>query len=214
MKKIFLCAWFVACFVYSQAQHDSNRVNNAVADSTALCANEYADLLPDQIYSLKQQKLQIEKLSPEKYFELEKIKVEEKNKTNWEGVMAIGLGFLFFIMIGFIFFMILFYRHKSKLARYKIIEKAVEQGKELPENLFVETGRARKNNYNPLEIGIPICSLGVGSLLTALILKTNFFAVMGLFLLVLGLSYVLIYFLRKRSQKKNRDENEVSDLNN
>ncbi len=81
------------------------------------------------------------KLTSEQLFELERIKAEREHissvsKVLEEVLLPVVAISVIFLTIGVVVFFILYYRHKEKKARYELMSKAIEAGRDIPADFF------------------------------------------------------------------------------
>ena len=134
---------------------------------------------------------------------------------NVEGILAIiGVFFLPAIVV----VSALWFQHKRLRVRADLYSKALEKGQTIPPDWFSEPLKQPKKKRNPLNTGIICMAVGVGvSLFFGIIhmdsppvrsLDINSQLVsggmaMGIIPFIIGVAYVIIYFIEK---KKNTEE--------
>ena len=105
-----------------------------------------------------------------------------------------------------IIFFIFWYRHKDKQAQFRLAEKALENGKDIPEGLFKEAqeptniyARGVKNSFLGLGLGIFLWALtgefGLGCI--------------GFMVMLMGIGQIVIHYTQKPS-----DKNKLEDKSN
>lgn len=102
-----------------------------------------------------------------------------------------------------IIFFIFWYRHKDKQAQYRLAEKALENGKDIPEGLFKEV--QEHTNIYARGVKNAFLGLGLGIFLWAL---TGEFGLgcIGFMVMFMGIGQIVIHYTQKPSDKNKIDQ--------
>nr|WP_321424782.1 DUF6249 domain-containing protein [uncultured Bacteroides sp.] len=102
-----------------------------------------------------------------------------------------------------IIFFIFWYRHKDKQAQYRLAEKALENGKDIPEGLFKEA--QEPTNIYARGVKNAFLGLGLGIFLWAL---TGEFGLgcIGFMVMFMGIGQIVIHYTQKPSDKNKIDQ--------
>lgn len=136
-----------------------------------------------------------------------------ENAFIWESIIAIVIPITFFITSALIVFLVFYYRRKERDARYQLIEKAMEKGEKIPDQIFITEKKEKKTSFDYFKNGIICFVIGAAQLVMWLILgggrwENFFWSASGLILFFLGAGYVLIAIIEKQREKKKESSNE------
>jgi hypothetical protein len=102
-----------------------------------------------------------------------------------------------------IIFFIFWYRHKDKQAQYRLAEKALENGKDIPEGLFKEV----QEPSNILAKGLKNSFLGLGLGIFLWALTGEFgLGCIGFMVMFMGIGQIVIHYTQKPSDKNKIDQ--------
>ncbi len=103
----------------------------------------------------------------------------------------------------FIILIVFVYRHKNKQAQYRLAEKALENGKDIPEGLFKEI--EKPTNIYAKGVKNAFLGLGLGIFLWAL---TGEFGLgcIGFMIMFMGIGQIVIHYTQKPSDKKELED--------
>ncbi len=114
-----------------------------------------------------------------------------------------------------IVFLFLFYKNKKEQSRYRVMEKAIESGRELPEGFFDEPNKkeATPSKSKMLHQGVVFTAVGAGLLLWGLVTSmvgstTDIMKGVGFIFALVGIGKLIVYRLeaRKGDTTENSDE--------
>jgi len=102
-----------------------------------------------------------------------------------------------------IIFFIFWYRHKDKQAQFRLAEKALENGKDIPEGLFKEA--QEPTNIYARGVKNAFLGLGLGIFLWAL---TGEFGLgcIGFMVMFMGIGQIVIHYTQKPSDKNKLED--------
>jgi len=102
-----------------------------------------------------------------------------------------------------IIFFIFWYRHKDKQAQYRLAEKALENGKDIPEGLFKEV----QEPSNILAKGLKNSFLGLGLGIFLWALTGEFgLGCIGFMVMFMGIGQIVIHYTQKPSDKNTPEQ--------
>jgi len=149
------------------------------------------------------------KLTSNQLFELEKMKLEHKQLENEmmleespTDMVAIFVPIAMFIFSFFTVFIVLYFQRKDREAKYRVIEKALEHGQTLPEEIFEK--KKVKRQWSAVRTGIILVTFGIGIFLTFLLIDEKEASFLGIIPIFLGLGFLLIGWVENK--KKNKIE--------
>lgn len=105
-----------------------------------------------------------------------------------------------FLIAFLIVFFVLRYQLSQKKAKYAVVEKALEMGKELPADFFRDT---RKKTKTPLESALVLVAVGLGFIVMGA-LTSSFFYGIGALCSLIGIAKFIAW---KIEQPKNETDN-------
>ena len=106
-----------------------------------------------------------------------------------------------------------YYRNKKVQSRYRVMEKAIESGRELPEGFFDEPESKRPSKFSTLNQGLVCTAVGIGSFIWciggAYELDEGFGALLvglaAIFTLI-GIGKLILYRVESRKEVRDTDE--------
>ena len=118
-----------------------------------------------------------------------------------------------FLIAFLIFFFYIYYRNKKVQSRYRVMEKAIESGRELPEGFFDEPESKRPSKFSTLNQGLVCTAVGIGSFIWciggAYELDEGFGALLvglaAIFTLI-GIGKLILYRVESRKEVRDTDE--------
>ena len=99
-----------------------------------------------------------------------------------------------------------YFRHKDHKARMAVAQAAIEAGLTIPEDLFKTVEKKKKTHLqNALEC--IAAGIGVGAMLWIIVEPK--FAIIGLFIFLMGIAYLILHFIEKKQlDRKTNEEKE------
>lgn len=118
-----------------------------------------------------------------------------------------------FLIAFLIVFFYIYYRNKKVQSRYRVMEKAIESGRELPEGFFDEPESKRPSKFSTLNQELVCMAVGIGSFIWciggAYELDEGFGALLvglaAIFTLI-GIGKLILYRLESRKKVRDTDE--------
>ena len=107
-----------------------------------------------------------------------------------------------FLIAFLIVFFVLKYKLSQKKAKYAVVEKALEMGKELPADFFRDT---QKKTGTPLESALVLVAIGLGFLVMGAVVTSVLYGVGAL----CGLIGIAKFIAWKIEQPKNKPDNNI-----
>lgn len=125
-------------------------------------------------------------------------------------LFAIVLPFLIAFLIVFFY---IYYRNKKVQSRYRVMEKAIESGRELPEGFFDEPESKRPSKFSTLDQALVCMAVGIGAFIWciggAYELDEGFGALLvglaAIFTLI-GIGKLILYRVESRKEVRDTDE--------
>jgi hypothetical protein len=197
MKKIGLMFLF-ALLIASPAFATVVVVNDTTPTSTD--SSQYMSLNDNQ-----RETLLINKLTPDQLIELERIRATPHydNPLGSGGIVLISL--MPFITAIFVVFLVMRYKRQNEQQRFRLFEKAIEAGKDLPDSFFRKPESEAASN---LLKGLIWTGVGIGIAIGAYDLMGEHSPWgFGLIPALIGIAYLVSYYIEQRA-KKNAGENE------
>ena len=207
MKRIGL--FLLAALLYTGVQAANSGVN---VDSLKQEIIKNSKEIQDQ----KKDSVMLSKLSPDQLMELKKQELEIRNqemKNEGNNEMPLN-GFEIFLicLLPFVFVAtIIVIKTKSQKEesrrRYDLYTKSLEMGQTVPEHFFDEPKKA--NPASNLKKGILCLFIGLGVLISFLVIHKENALILGIIPSFIGIGYLLVHFLEKPkadSTEKNDEQ--------
>lgn len=106
-----------------------------------------------------------------------------------------------FIMLGIVIIGYFYWNHKNRLSIMDTVQKAIDTGQELTQELLVQLGAAVNPRVRDMRRGIVFLSLGIAGLLCSLFFNdpevVNGIRAGSVFPLMLGFGFLLVWKLNK-----------------
>jgi hypothetical protein len=137
-----------------------------------------------------------DRLSAKQVYDLEMAKIENKGNgffSKEETVIPIA----FFTFVIAIIGLVLYFRNQNNKKLFEVYLKYAEIGKDIPAELLSPKKRKRSNLF----LGVIILSVGIG--LMSLIIMGNPAWIFGLIPFFVGLGYITVYIIEKKSAKND-----------
>jgi len=138
-----------------------------------------------------------QKLTADQIFELQQKKIEAESHTEMpfsatDIILICALPFLF---AGTIFTVSVRAKREESKRRYELFAKSLEMGQAIPEHFFDEPKKA--NPSSNLKKGILWLVIGLGIVISFLVIHKNDGLILGIIPGFLGIGYLLVHFLEK-----------------
>ncbi len=143
--------------------------------------------------------------------ELQKLDIAAGGDSHWDvvGFAAIVSPFLAAFAIVLI---VLIFNHRNKKAKYALMEKAIEAGRDIPQSFFEEE---KKNRYkSPLQSALTLIGVGLGLSIMLFFLngETTRLAFIGAIPFFIGVGKLVAYILEKKEQEKKEMKNDDKQI--
>lgn len=134
--------------------------------------------------------------------------------SNTIGLFAVILGVIVpFVAVCLILWLIFKFDSRNKKMKYQIVEKAIENGIDLPKDFF-----SSLDNKNKSKSGFktPVTLIAVGLALMAFFLYVGSLEVALLVSMIwlIGVGYLIVAILEKKKEKANEDNQVYQQINN
>ena len=133
---------------------------------------------------------------------------------NTIGLFAVILGVTVpFVAICLILWLIFKFDSRNKKMKYQIVEKAIENGIDLPKDFFSSLDNKNKNKSG---FKTPVTLIAVGLALMAFFLYVGSLEVALLVSMIwlIGVCYLIVAILEKKKEKANEDNQVYQQINN
>lgn len=120
-----------------------------------------------------------------------------------EDIVGISIPVTFFVTIIVIIWLALMYAQRKQRERYRILEKAIDNGQSIPEGLFDEPNKSRHLWINTLRTAIIYLSLGIGLALSGWITNVSVIMAIACIPATIGLGYLCVSLIERREQQRN-----------
>ena len=130
------------------------------------------------------------------------------------GLFAVILGVTVpFVAICLILWLIFKFDSRNKKMKYQIVEKAIENGIDLPKDFFSSLDNKNKNKSG---FKTPVTLIAVGLALMAFFLYVGSLEVALLVSMIwlIGVGYLIVAILEKKKEKANEDNQVYQQINN
>ena len=125
-----------------------------------------------------------------------------------EEISQLFIPISFFAFIILIVWLCLWSSHRKQHERYRIIEKAVDNGQSIPEGLFDEPKETQTRWIKTLRHAVIYLALSIGAALFAWVIEEETITAIACIPGMIGLGYLLIAFIERREQiKESKDYN-------
>lgn len=112
-------------------------------------------------------------------------------------IVAISFPFLFAVLT---VFFVLWYKYKDNKRRYVVLEKALESGRDLPDNFFQPQ---RKTPHNRLSNSVTLMGVGLGVAIFGAIIGQIEVCALAVIPFILGIGQFIVYMIEKKEGKQN-----------
>jgi len=157
----------------------------------------FSKLSPNQILELKKGEQEVQK---------QEIIKEGRNENPFNGFELILICLLPFLFVATIIYMKVKAQKEESKRRYELYSKSLEMGQTVPEHFFDEP---KKNNpTSNLKRGILWLVVGLGLLISFLVMQKSNALIVGIVPTFVGIGYLLVHFLEKPKTETtgNNDE--------
>ena len=131
-------------------------------------------------------------------------------ENHWDvvGFAAITSPFIAGFLIVLI---ILIFNHRNKKAKYELMAKAIDAGKEIPSTFFDEP-KSKKANKSPLQSALSLIGIGIGLFIMLWFVANHNVAFVGALPLLIGVGKLIAYLIEgKKESKLIAKENDKTD---
>ena len=196
MKKLFLMLCFALAMFGLKAQEMT------VAEADTLAQNAESVLKGTSVKNLKDF-AELSKYHIDALVDLKRIE-----NADGDAVVSIVVPIVCFLFFFAVIFIAIYYNSRDKKERYKLLEKSIDKGVDIPQNMLITTRKERDYFYY-LKNGIIMACLALAFVIIGFIYKSfHGWGMFGAVLGSLGLAYFIIAFFDKKREKKNPSEKE------
>ncbi len=139
---------------------------------------------------------------------------------NYLDLVPILIPITFFLMMFAIVAVAVNASYKSKLGRFRVMEKAIEAGQPVPESLFGDDNKSnakqcKSSSLRTMRVAIIMLSIGIGILLIGFQADSpSVLLPLSAIPILIGLGYGVVYFLEHREEQREREANGENDTTN
>jgi len=109
-------------------------------------------------------------------------------------------------LTGFLIVLIvLIFNHRNKKAKYRLMEKAIEAGREIPQSFFEEA----KSRKTPLQSAFTLIGVGIGLFLMLWFVADHNVAFVGAIPFLIGVGKLVAYNMERKTVKSEEDDQQV-----
>ena len=162
MKKIFMAvllsvvSWAGAAVAAEATASRQSGVS--VAQQETIAADTLGGMTPSEAFQVRMKELDLKMVRERALFQSSPDAEDIIDSL----VPILGVSFPFLVAFFIVFFYI-YYRNKKVQSRYRVMEKAIESGRELPEGFFDESKPKRSDKFTTLNQGLVCMAVGIGS---------------------------------------------------
>ena len=157
----------------------------------------FSKLSPNQILELKKGEQEVQK---------QQIVKEGRNENPFNGFELVLICLLPFLFVATIIYMKVKAQKEESKRRYELYSKSLEMGQTVPEHFFDEP--MKNNPTSNLKRGILWLVVGLGLLISFLVMQKSNALIVGIVPTFVGIGYLLVHFLEKPKTETtgNNDE--------
>ncbi len=134
------------------------------------------------------------------------------------GILGVVVAFLVILLIFFIIFspiiliiVILVYLFRRNKAKYRVVEKAIESGQSIPQELIQEHTSSKEYLR---QRGIKTAAVGLGLVVFGLVIRSSWLIAIGLLVAIYGGGQIVIALTSKDNKYGDKDEIVEDDVKN
>lgn len=135
---------------------------------------------------------------------------ESARQDTYEEMAEYSIPLIFFGTIILIVWISLNASYRKKKEHYRILEIAIENGRELPEGFFNEPAKQKKSWLNTLRNGTATLGTGIGLIILGYIIDEEIFTGIACIPAFIGLGYLLVAWLEYREEKRLENIDKVT----
>lgn len=186
--------------------------NVPAAQEEAVVADTLNGMTPSEAFQIRMKELEFERDRTFFQDELDAVDIIDSLIP----LFAIVSPFLIAFLIVFFY---IYYRNKKVQSRYRVMEKAIESGRELPEGFFDEPESKRPSKFSTLNQGLVCMAVGIGSFVCciggAYELDEGFGTLLvGLAVIftLIGIGKLILYRVESRKEVRDTDDEQTTEI--
>lgn len=173
--------------------------------------NDNLDSITTSLDSISAQQVVIGDKNNEQWIKLEQARLSHKEEMMeyYVGIIAIIVGCAMLILICVLpIFFICYFIYRKRVARYRIIEKAIENKIELPEKILaeLETSTSERQAKSPFESAMVWVAWGIGIMLFFIYCNNYKLAGLCVIPLLVGIAKLITYFIERKNNNTSKSE--------
>ena len=175
-------------------------------------ANHPSTLSRSEQFILDSMHMELEKAAIETKYDMycDSLQQELDNKSiannTAEEIVQLMVPVSFFIFVILIVWICCHISYRKQRDRYRIIEKAIENGQGIPEGLFDEPKKAKKRWTNTLRQAVIYIAIGIGVAIFGETIDEETITAIATIPGMLGVGYLLIAFIEHREERKENTD--------
>lgn len=175
-------------------------------------ANHPSTLSRSEQFILDSMHMELEKAAIETKYDMycDSLQQELDNKSiannTAEEIVQLMVPVSFFIFVILIVWICCHISYRKQRDRYRIIEKAIENGQGIPEGLFDEPKKAKKRWTNTLRQAIIFISFGIGLAIFGETVGVEEITAIATIPGIIGAGYLLISFIERKEEGKEEEK--------
>ncbi|MBR5844596.1 MAG: hypothetical protein IKY75_08505 [Bacteroidaceae bacterium] len=180
--------------------------------------NRTSTLTRSEQFILDSMRMELDKAAIETKYDMycDSLQQELDNKSiasnTTEEVVQLMVPISFFLFVILIVWICCHISYRKQRDRYRIIEKAIENGQEIPEGLFDEPKKGRKQWTATLRQAIVFIAIGIGLAIFGETIGVEEITSIATIPGIIGLGYLVVTFIERREQLRiEGHENSTKD---
>ena len=168
--------------------------------------NRTSTLTRSEQFILDSMRMELDKAAIETKYDMycDSLQQELDNKSiasnTTEEVVQLMVPISFFLFVILIVWICCYISYRKQRDRYRIIEKAIENGQEIPEGLFDEPKKSRKQWTSTLRQAIVFIAIGIGLAIFGETIGVEEITSIATIPGIIGLGYLVVTFIERREQ--------------
>lgn len=194
----------------ASAQSSLNTTAENISEAISILSDSM-DSIGASLDSINSQQVVIGDKNNEQWIKLEQARLSHKEEMMeyYVGIIAIIVGCAMLILICVLpIFFICYFIYRKRVARYRIIEKAIENKIELPEKILaeLETSTSERQAKSPFESAMVWVAWGIGIMLFFIYCNNYKLAGLCVIPLLVGIAKLITYFIERKNNNTSKSE--------
>lgn len=189
----------------------------ALLFATSIYAQSHASALTrSEQFILDSMRMELDKAAIETRYDMycDSLQQELDNKSiagnTVEEVVQLMIPVSFFLFVILIVWICCHISYRKQRDRYRIIEKAIENGQGIPEGLFDEPKKGKKQWTTTLRQAIVFIAIGTGLAILGETIDVEEIVSIATIPGIIGLGYIVVTFIERREQRRIEEQENSS----